>query len=150
MLLTHTGCSSTSHSSPVKYSVNDVAAVVEAKPYETVEAPNNCMLHTTQHRPGQQRLCAPIAHANVPRPVRHNVAVGQQGTRPSTRHQVLVRVVQEPDIKQSNAEAFIESVKESLKEQSKDEEDTIIAASIDDLQQQVSGIEQQVRALTRH
>ncbi|WIA37068.1 hypothetical protein OEZ86_014043 [Tetradesmus obliquus] len=105
------------------------------------------MLHTTQHRPGQQRLCAPIAHANVPRPVRHNVAVGQQGTRPSTRHQVLVRVVQEPDIKQSNAEAFIESVKESLKEQSKDEEDTIIAASIDDLQQQVSGIEQQLASL---
>ncbi|WIA16841.1 hypothetical protein OEZ85_013777 [Tetradesmus obliquus] len=105
------------------------------------------MLRTTQHRPGQQRLCAPIAHANVPRPVRRNVAVGQQGTRPSTRHQVLVRVVQEPDIKQSNAEAFIESVKESLKDQSKDEDDTIIAASIDDLQQQVSGIEQQLASL---
>jgi DNA-binding transcriptional MerR regulator len=62
---------------------------------------------------------------------------------------VLVRVVQEPDTKQSNAEAFIESIKESLKEQSQDEEDTIIAANIEDLQQQVSGIEQQVRPLTR-
>jgi hypothetical protein len=57
---------------------------------------------------------------------------------------VLVRVLQEPDTKQSNAEAFIESVKESLKEQGQDEEDTIIAANIGDLQQQVAGIEQQV------
>jgi hypothetical protein len=107
------------------------------------------MLHTTQHRPGQQRLCALIAHASAPRPVRQRVAAGQQIRRPSARHQVLVRVVQEPDTKQSNAEAFIESVKESLKEQGQDEEDTIIAANVADLEQQVSGIEQQVRALTR-
>lgn len=57
-----------------------------------------------------------------------------------------MRVVQEPDVKQSNAEAFIESVQKTLVEtEGVDEEQTVIAANISELQDRVTDIQQQVR-----
>jgi hypothetical protein len=54
----------------------------------------------------------------------------------------VARVIEQS---KSSAEAFIESVQESLREQGQEVEDSVVAADLGQLQQQVSGLEQQVR-----
>lgn len=54
----------------------------------------------------------------------------------------MVRVVEQS---KSSAEAFIESVQQSLKDQRQEVEESVVATDISELQQQVNGLEQQVR-----
>lgn len=59
----------------------------------------------------------------------------------------VVRVLEEPPTKKSAAEAFIEEVQQSIPQpDGDDQEQSVVAASISDLQQQVTSIEQQVSA----
>lgn len=67
------------------------------------------------------------------------------GRELGTRH--LVRVLEEPQIKKSSAEAFIEEIQQSMKDSdTAEQEQSVVAANISDLQQQVANIEQQVSA----
>lgn len=59
----------------------------------------------------------------------------------------MVRVLEQS---KSSAEAFIESVQQSLKDQRQEVEESVVAADINELQQQVNGLEQQVRDESGH
>jgi predicted nucleic acid-binding Zn-ribbon protein len=54
----------------------------------------------------------------------------------------VARVIEQS---KSSAEALIESIQDSLREQRQEVEDSVVATDLEQLQQQVSGLEQQVR-----
>lgn len=75
---------------------------------------------------------------------RHARAQPAHGRALGDKH--VVRVLEEPVTKKSSAEAFIEELEQSVGHSDHDEPDqSIIAADISDLEQQVTNIEQQVR-----
>lgn len=69
-------------------------------------------------------------------------------SRPAKEHRTRLvprRVIEQS---KSSAEAFIESVQESLRDQRLEVEESVVATDIGELQQQVNGLEKQVRCVT--
>lgn len=108
------------------------------------------MLYSNAHTVGAGRSASRSHCPVLTTTCKHAVTSAKRLTRPSgrelgTKH--LVRVLEEPQTKKSSAEAFIEEMKQSLKESGGDEQErSVVAANIGDLQQQVTSIEQQVGA----
>jgi len=89
---------------------------------------------------GRKQLTLTPVH--LPLHVARNARLVTSCTRPEHRTRHVARVVEQS---KSSAEAFIESVQESLRDQRLEVEESVVAADINELQQQVTGLEQQVR-----
>lgn len=85
----------------------------------------------------------------------HITVCSARHVRPVTSHRRAAerrtrRVVRVLEQSKSSAEAFIESVQQSLNDQRQEVEDSVVATDINELQQQVNELEQQVRHARGH